>query len=225
MQIAAVLITMTLFGLFWSSRSQVGTKYPPCFSHDECPDTKHFCSWSQCEDVTGWRYRCGSCMPCTSCTCHATAIDDLCPADRCPDAPTQGVRRLAGDFWSVDRIRPPLAELGYACVRSISFSGSSFSEMQAPVSLADPATPPPPNDAVSRAATAASCSSYERSGIFDLDVGTSPPTINLDILAARSGPPLHSLSRAPLPCPDTSISSLRPAIAPPSNTPRRPYSN
>jgi hypothetical protein len=161
-----------------------------CTSHDKCSkvaNATQFCSWSICTDPTGWTYRCGICAPCSLCLCSNSSIDGACPLNRCPDAPTAGVRHLAGSFWAVDRNRPQLAELGYACVRRMSFSGRTFIDTQAPVSIADPALPPPPSDRVTLGATAASCPSLDRSGVFTLLEDTDPPRLLLSILAARSG--------------------------------------
>ena len=180
-------VLFAIFGTVLSISCVVVLGGESCTSHNECLSDSQFCAWTQCTDPTGWTYRCGACAPCGDCLCPSSAIDGACPADRCPDAPTQGVRYLAGDFWAVDQ-RPQLAALGYACARRLSFAGAAFTDTQAPISIADPATKPPTDDAVALAAKEAACPSLDRSGVFSLAAGAEPARLQLTVLAARSGP-------------------------------------
>jgi hypothetical protein len=128
-----------------------------CFSHDECADTAHFCSWTKCQDENGSPYPCGRCLPCEECICDDNSTDFRCPMT-CPSQPSNGVRFIQGAFYNHSTLQVE----DHHCVRRLVVMGNMFSLVQLPVYSLHPAT----TATINQTDVLFTCPSYVRLGVL-----------------------------------------------------------
>ena len=119
-----ILMIILSFPLRQYTKAEIAT----CYSHDDCLNTSEFCGWSTCVDPYAREYRCAECTGCSNCKCDWDSIDGSCPRTRCPGQPSSAVRFLQGAFYNETEIFTPI---DFVCMRRLSFSGSTFSDIQA----------------------------------------------------------------------------------------------
>eukprot|EP00960_Hanusia_phi_P063209 765399-Hanusia_phi.AAC.1 len=144
-----------------------------CSTHSEC-GASQFCKWEFCKGGDNWFYVCGMCRPCSECKCNDNSFTGSCPPDKCPAEPTQEVRYLQGGFENM-RLLPDNASF---CYYRLELKGSQFTEQQQILPLFSSSS-----DASVQEQQDLQCPTLARSGVFEVQAGSSLSYIQFTILS------------------------------------------